>query len=124
MSVLNKDHNCSAIHYGNPSEYLEKLKKYYGTKDLPTRYFDLMPNYDMGSYWTGYYTTYPELKKLCKDSSRLLNLYKKALLHAVSTRKNIVVESLVKKDRRRRETIGYNATSRWYHGNFEASRDR
>jgi len=97
MSVLNKDHNCSAIHYGNPSEYLEKLKKYYGTKDLPTRYFDLMPNYDMGSYWTGYYTTYPELKKLCKDSSRLLNLYKKALLHAVSTRKNIVVESLVKK---------------------------
>lgn len=59
---------------------------------MPTRYYDLMPNYDMGSYWAGYYTTYPELKKLCKDSSRLLNFYKKALLSALSKDKVVLSE--------------------------------
>lgn len=39
-----------------------------------------MPNYDTGHYWTGYYTTDPLLKKICKDYSRLLNFYKKAVV--------------------------------------------
>ena len=39
-----------------------------------------MPNYDQDHYWSGYYTTDPELKKICKDFSRLVNLYRKILL--------------------------------------------
>lgn len=36
-----------------------------------------MPNYDQDHYWSGYYTTNPELKKVCKDFSRLVNLFRK-----------------------------------------------
>lgn len=39
-----------------------------------------MPNYDQDHYWSGYYTTDPDLKKICKDFSRLVNLYRKILL--------------------------------------------
>jgi len=39
-----------------------------------------MPNYDQDHYWSGYYTTDPDLKKICKDFSRLVNLYRKVLL--------------------------------------------
>lgn len=36
-----------------------------------------MPNFDQDHYWSGYYTTNPDLKKICKDFSRLVNLYRK-----------------------------------------------
>ncbi len=36
-----------------------------------------MPNFDQDHYWSGYYTTNPELKKICKDYSRLVNLFRK-----------------------------------------------
>jgi len=36
-----------------------------------------MPNYDQDHYWSGYYTTDPELKKICKDYSRLINYCRK-----------------------------------------------
>jgi hypothetical protein len=36
-----------------------------------------MPNYDQDHYWSGYYTSNPDLKKICKDYSRLLNLFRK-----------------------------------------------
>ena len=39
-----------------------------------------MPNWDQDRYWTGYYTTDPNLKKYCKDLSRLVNLYRKILM--------------------------------------------
>jgi hypothetical protein len=39
-----------------------------------------MPNWDQDRYWTGYYTTDPHLKKVCKDFSRLVNFYRKSLL--------------------------------------------
>jgi hypothetical protein len=39
-----------------------------------------MPNYDQDHYWSGYYTTNPLLKIVCKDFSRLTNLYRKILL--------------------------------------------
>jgi len=41
------------------------------------REYDFMPNYDQDHYWSGYYTTNPDLKKICKDFSRLINLYRK-----------------------------------------------
>ena len=39
-----------------------------------------MPNYDQDHYWSGYYTTNPMLKVVCKDFSRLTNLYRKILV--------------------------------------------
>lgn len=39
-----------------------------------------MPNWDQDRYWTGYYTTDPALKKICKDFSRIVNFYRKSLL--------------------------------------------
>lgn len=95
MDVVNKEEGCKAAHYGNPSEFLVQIKNYFADHTVPTREYDLMPNYDEGSYWAGYYTTYPELKKLCKDSSRLLNFYKKALLHEISTsNKDVEIKDL------------------------------
>jgi hypothetical protein len=38
---------------------------------------DFLPNFDQDHYWSGYYTTNPELKIVCKDFSRLLNLFRK-----------------------------------------------
>lgn len=39
-----------------------------------------MPNWDQDRYWTGYYTTDPALKLICKDFSRIVNFYRKTLL--------------------------------------------
>jgi hypothetical protein len=36
-----------------------------------------MPNFDQDHYWSGYFTTNPALKVICKDFSRLVNLYRK-----------------------------------------------
>ena len=36
-----------------------------------------MPNFDQDHYWSGYYTTDPDLKKICKDYSRLVNIFRK-----------------------------------------------
>lgn len=66
---------CPQYKYGNPSDYLELVKKTYS--DVPQRKFDFMPNYDQDHYWSGYYTTDPDLKKICKDFSRLVNIYRK-----------------------------------------------
>ena len=46
---------------------------------VPVREFDFMPNFDQDHYWSGYYTTNPDLKKICKDYSRLLNLFRKVI---------------------------------------------
>jgi len=43
-----------------------------------------MPNYDQDHYWTGYYTTNPELKIICKDFSRLTNLYRKIYIQNIN----------------------------------------
>ena len=66
--------------YGNPEDYLLSIEKYYDNNRLPTRKYDFMPNWDQDRFWTGYYTTDPALKKACKDFSRLINLYRKALV--------------------------------------------
>lgn len=39
-----------------------------------------MPNFDQDHYWSGYYTTNPMLKVVCKDFSRLTNLFRKIYL--------------------------------------------
>lgn len=71
---------CPSYKYGNPSDYLKLVTKYYEKSTLPKRKYDLMPNWDTGKYWSGYYTTDPALKKLCKDYSRIVNFYRKSLL--------------------------------------------
>ena len=37
-------------------------------------------DYDSFLYWTGYYTTNPFIKKIIKDFSRLLQIFKKSTL--------------------------------------------
>lgn len=44
---------------------------------MPVRESDFMPNFDQDHYWSGYYTTNPDLKIICKDFSRLVNLFRK-----------------------------------------------
>jgi hypothetical protein len=39
-----------------------------------------MSNWDQDRYWSGYYTTDPDLKIICKDFSRLVNLYRKNMV--------------------------------------------
>lgn len=80
LKVANSKDKCNNYHYGNPSEYMELLQKHFKQNKLQSRYFDLMPDYDAGRYWSGYFTTDPLLKKVCKDYSRLLNFYKKSLI--------------------------------------------
>ena len=81
---MNKDHqsDCPMYKYGNPSDYLKSIEQYYSKNKLPTRKFDFIPNWDQDRFWTGYYTTDPQLKKVCKDFSRLINFYRKTLLSA------------------------------------------
>lgn len=71
---------CPAFKYGNPTDYLDIITKYYDKNTLPTRAYDFIPNWDQDRYWTGYYTTDPSLKKACKDFSRLVNFFRKSLL--------------------------------------------
>ena len=73
---------CGGYHYGNPSEYMDKIKQYWKSHPITTRENDFMPDWDQDRYWTGYYTTDPQLKKKCRDSSRMLNFYKRAISHA------------------------------------------
>lgn len=82
MKDLNKDYpsTCPAFRYGNPSDYLDIITKHYGQKTLPVRKWDLMNNWDQDRFWTGYFTTDPQLKKACKDFSRIINFYRKSLL--------------------------------------------
>ena len=80
MEILNLNENngsCPVYKYGNPSDYLSLMKNVYDQDSLPVRSFDFMPNWDQDHYWTGYYTTDPDLKKICKDFSRLVNFYRK-----------------------------------------------
>ncbi len=82
MKELNgkSSQSCPIFKYGNPTDYLQLITKYYDLNSLPVRKYDLMPNWDQDRYWTGYYTTDPLLKKACKDFSRLVNFYRKSLL--------------------------------------------
>lgn len=43
-----------------------------------------MPDWDQDRYWSGYYTTDPLSKKKCRDTSRILHLFKKSLTHSYS----------------------------------------
>lgn len=54
----------------------------------------MMPNYDYGNYWTGYYTTDPALKKICKDYSRLVNVYKKIIVKKLKDDKSLLSSRL------------------------------
>lgn len=59
-----------------------------------------MPNYDQDHYWSGYFTTNPLLKIVCKDFSRLTNLFRKIYIKNRISRgsedqslKNLLVEA-------------------------------
>lgn len=84
MVILNKGKSsCKEYKYGNPEDYLKIIKIYWKNHAVPIREFDFMPNYDQDHYWAGYYTTDPALKKICKDYSRLVNLYKKIITKTI-----------------------------------------
>jgi hypothetical protein len=83
----NKKEGCTKYKYGNPSDYLDILKTLY--TEAPKREFDFMPNYDQDHYWSGYYTTDPDLKKICKDFSRLVNIYRKIFIKFAKDSSNI-----------------------------------
>ena len=78
---------CPMYKYGNPSDYLNLITSYYSKKKLPVRKYDFMPNWDQDRYWSGYYTSDPQLKKYCKDFSRLVNLFRKVLLKSFPNKK-------------------------------------
>jgi hypothetical protein len=77
LAKMNEGEKGTCAHYkwGNPSDYFKWAKE--STAEVPVRASDFMPNYDQDHYWSGYYTTNPELKIICKDFSRLLNLFRK-----------------------------------------------
>lgn len=81
--------SCPTFKYGNPTDYLGIISKYYQTSELKVRKWDFIPNWDQDRYWTGYYTTDPQLKKACKDYSRLINFYRKSLLQMDRVSDNI-----------------------------------
>jgi hypothetical protein len=75
---LNSEEECTTYKYGSPSEFVNLLKELQTLKEnITTREFDFLPNFDQDHYWSGYYTTDPQLKKICKDYSRLINLFRK-----------------------------------------------
>ena len=71
---------CRRFKYGNPTDYLDSIKSVYNESNLPTREYDLLANYDQDHYWTGFYTSNPDLKRICKDFSRIVNLYRKVMV--------------------------------------------
>lgn len=97
LKEVNKMDKCNNYHYGNPTEYMKRLQEYFKSEaKLQNRYYDLMPDWDAGRYWSGYFTTDPLLKKVCKDYSRLLNFYKKSLVQSYSQGKIHLGEELKK----------------------------
>lgn len=75
-----KKQQCPKFKYGNPLDYLKSISKHYESSKLPVRQHDFIANWDQDRYWSGYFTTDPQLKKDCKDFSRLVNFYRKSLL--------------------------------------------
>lgn len=73
----NSKAECKHYKWGNPSDYFKYAKD---ADDVPVRESDFLPNYDQDHYWSGYYTTNPELKIVCKDFSRILNLFRKVFI--------------------------------------------
>lgn len=71
---------CLKYKYGNPKDYLQTIKGYWSENKLQTRQSDFIPNWDQDRYWSGYYTTDPELKIICKQFSRLVNLVRKTMV--------------------------------------------
>jgi len=77
LNKMNQGGKSSCAHYkwGNPSDYFKWTNN--SKAEVPVRASDFMPNYDQDHYWSGYYTSNPELKIICKDFSRILNLFRK-----------------------------------------------
>lgn len=72
-----------------------KLQEHFKSNKLESRDYDMIPNWDYGNYWTGYYTTDPALKKMCKDYSRLINLYKKLIVRKLKDNKSLLQQKLI-----------------------------
>lgn len=57
--------------YSTPSIYVDALKQY--NVSWPTKYDDMFPYSNEGtSYWTGYFTTRPNLKQYSRRASQTL----------------------------------------------------
>jgi len=69
------EYNMTII-YSTPEDYIEALYKEGVT--YPTKTDDFFPYADRpNAYWTGYFTSRPELKLLVKYAGRVLNSYRK-----------------------------------------------
>ena len=73
------------IQYSTPSIYFDEVVKYANEHDdihFPYYKEDFFPYADNGdSYWTGYYTTRPILKKLIRSVTDLVRQYRYCIFH-------------------------------------------
>ena len=66
------DKHGYTLKYSTPSEYIESLKAFQNStpsfKGWPVKVDDMFPYADSKTaYWTGYYTSRPNFKKMIKD---------------------------------------------------------
>jgi len=69
IEYMNKNHGDEfLLKYSTPSQYIDAVKA--NNISWPTKYDDLMPYADQrANYWTGYYTSRPNLKDFVRRGS-------------------------------------------------------
>ncbi|XP_075234989.1 alpha-mannosidase 2-like, partial [Lycorma delicatula] len=88
LSSDNSNYYNAEIKFGTPIDYFNEIKKrlHFEKKKLPVLEGDFFPYSDMGpsgyEYWTGYYTTRPYWKSICRKVEA--NLRSAEILYAVA----------------------------------------
>ena len=64
----NEKNNSLKIEYSTPSKYFEEL--YNSNLTFPSSEKDIMPLFNERVYWSGYYSSWPSIKLLLRESSK------------------------------------------------------